>query len=261
MPPWPPAAGTASTSHPGRRPSRNAWGRRGPKKAAHRGMPRWRRPSAESDRKQYFRNSIPFRAGQLLPTFHPHYLSVYASTRIRSGFRLPGALKVTVRVFAAELSAATNRYVHQSHSTIAAAERKHTGRPPAVHDGYSPSQFRRFPGSWGPADRLRQTANAMTTKNRAALLGRSQTPIQSEWLRELSVATGVDGDRREAGERMACALNPRTREARSSALPRSGRDGKQARDSRTPPGGDFWVPDFAVAVYTLRLRTRRFRKQ
>ena len=39
------------------------------------------RPWAVSNRKQSFRSSIPFRAGQPVPTFHPHYLSVYASTR------------------------------------------------------------------------------------------------------------------------------------------------------------------------------------
>ena len=39
------------------------------------------RPWAESDRKQSFRSSIPFRAGQRIPTFHPRYLSVYASTQ------------------------------------------------------------------------------------------------------------------------------------------------------------------------------------
>ena len=39
------------------------------------------RPWAESDRKQSFRSSIPFRAGQPVPTFHPHCLSVYASTQ------------------------------------------------------------------------------------------------------------------------------------------------------------------------------------
>ena len=38
------------------------------------------RPWAESDRKQRFRSAIPFRAGQPVPTFHPRYLSAYAST-------------------------------------------------------------------------------------------------------------------------------------------------------------------------------------
>jgi hypothetical protein len=40
------------------------------------------KPWAESERKQRFRSSIPFRAGQLIPAFHPRYLSVYASTAL-----------------------------------------------------------------------------------------------------------------------------------------------------------------------------------
>jgi hypothetical protein len=37
-------------------------------------------PWAGSNRKPQFRSSIPFRAGRYSLTFHPHYLSVYAST-------------------------------------------------------------------------------------------------------------------------------------------------------------------------------------
>ncbi len=39
-----------------------------------------RKPWAGSDRKQGFRSSIPFTAGQPTRSVHPHYLSVYAST-------------------------------------------------------------------------------------------------------------------------------------------------------------------------------------
>ena len=40
---------------------------------------------------QRFRSSISFRAGQSVPTFHPRYLSVYASTRL-----LPDALQHSI---------------------------------------------------------------------------------------------------------------------------------------------------------------------
>ncbi len=39
-----------------------------------------RKPWAGSDRKQGFRSSNPFTAGQPTRSVHPHYLSVYAST-------------------------------------------------------------------------------------------------------------------------------------------------------------------------------------